>query len=128
MYKKFIFILVVALFTIPLQAQNNTTRFFFSYGYEAVTVADSAIGFTAAKITPPNVSYRAAMVSVKIECAASTPCDSRFTMDGTTVTTLVGTLLSDGDSFVIYGYENILAFRAIRTGADSASYRVNFYR
>ena len=68
------------------------------------------------------------MVSVKIECAASTPCNSRFTMDGTTVTTLVGTLLSDGDSFVIYGYENILAFRAIRTGADSASYRVNFYR
>ncbi len=82
---------------------------------EQLTVANSAVGFTAANINNTNGSHPAATSGVcRLELA-----EVRFAIDGTTPTTTVGTLLEIGDQLVLTGNDTLNNFKAIRTGAVS---------
>lgn len=90
--------------------------------FEQITVANTAIGFTAAKIDPvggPQMN----VASCRLETA-----EVRFSYDGTTPTSSVGTLLEIGDVFYIAGHDQLLQFRAIRTGASSGQLDCHFDR
>ena len=96
------------------------------FARETLTVDSTAggVGFTAATYAPSGgVPTRAKRAFVTAETA-----QSRYTYDGTAPTTTLGHLLEAGQSLTVEGYDNIAAFRAIRTGDTSASYQVSFER
>jgi hypothetical protein len=90
--------------------------------YESLTTA-TAIGFTSAKILPVTGNYigkqaRSALISVET-------ADIRFTFDGTTPTTTavsaIGHLLRNGQSYEIFGEENVANFQCINAVAASGA-------
>lgn len=91
-----------------------------AYAYEAITVADTAIGITEALIAKASSMYGRDPVRaiVTVETA-----QIRFRDDGGTPQSTVGHLLNIGDSITING-PDLRNFRAIRTGSDSASIKV----
>jgi hypothetical protein len=88
------------------------------YDFEQITVDATAggKGFTAAKITPSN---KPPMTSAS--CRLRTAEISYLYVDpaATTVTASVGQLLEPGDTITFSNREDLLNFRAIRTGATS---------
>lgn len=117
-----------ALATITNAQSNSTTKFFFAYDYENVTIADTAIGFTTSKVTSSTATHNANAVTFTIECSdGSTSCPIRMTLDGTTPTTTVGMLADYGSSITVYNHTSIVAFRAIRTGATSAVLNTQYF-
>jgi hypothetical protein len=83
--------------------------------YDSVAPADTATGFTAAKIKPVSGTYlgmtaKAALIIVEDNAV-------NFTLDGTTPTAKAGTnvgLKLDADqSYVIVGADNVLKFKCI---------------
>ena len=133
--KKLLIVFVLFLCAVasipPLSAQNNTTRFFFAYDYENITIDNTAggKGFTASKIRNSSNSVETAqLVTFTIYCASGTDCPIRFTLDGTAPTTSVGMRAIYGQSVSIYALVNIEAFRAIREGATSAVINVTYFR
>lgn len=84
--------------------------------FEQITVANTSIGFTAAKVEPDGSggARQADMAACRLETA-----EIRYTIDGTTPTAAVGTLAEIGDYVVIAGHDSIMRFRAFRTGATS---------
>lgn len=85
------------------------------FGYEAVTVSNTAIGFTAGTITPTTGRpCSRAIFTVETD-------QIRFTYDGsTTPTNTVGHLVEAGDRVVIEGIKNVSNFRAIRVTSDAS--------
>lgn len=81
--------------------------------FEQITVANTAIGFTAARITPPGFN-QATLASCRLRTAQIS-----FAYDGTTPTTTVGQLLEVGDTLTLSGHDLLMRFLAIRTGATS---------
>lgn len=86
--------------------------------YEALTVADTAVGFTEAliKVRGPVGIVKAGEAFFGVETAPI-----RFTTNGTTPTSTVGVLVNPGQFITITSEEDVAKFRAIRTGAVSAS-------
>jgi len=84
--------------------------------FEQITVAASAIGFTASKVEPDNSggARQATTASCRVRTA-----EISFTYDGTTPTTTVGQLAEAGDFLIVNGHDSIMRFKAIRTGATS---------
>ena len=122
-------LLLVGVFVAPTTAQNLlTNRFFHGYAYEAITIDATVggVGFTVAKLTDTVTFQTAQMAMVAVECVTS-PCDIRYTYDGTTVTASVGVKLTEGTVQPIYGNENIRRFKAIRTAATSATIHVIYH-
>lgn len=101
-------------------AQSNTNREYTTFATESITVAGTAIGFTAATIAPVGAAYRARLATFVVECSASSPCPIRVLTTGSNPTSTVGLKLNEGDSIAVYGYDDISNFKAIRTGANSA--------
>lgn len=122
------FALVIAFGGTLASAQSNTTRYYTAYDTETITVAGTAIGFTASKVVPSGAAYRAELVTFTVECVSTTPCPIRFEATSTTPTSTVGTLLGEGDVIRLYNYDNITLFKAIRTGANSASIQPIYWR
>jgi len=95
--------------------------------FEKITVADTAIGFTASKIKgtgtawTPTRGCQEAFVTVEIASG-----NLRFRMDGTDPTTTVGHLLKSGDSLLLSNPHDIKNFRAIRTTATSGYLHVSY--
>lgn len=116
----------IFLATTQAPAQNSTTRVYVTYDSETITVAGTAIGFTSAKITPA-AAYRAELATLTLECAVS-PCSVRILTTGTAPTASVGLKLAEGDSAKIYGYDDILNFKAIRVTANSGTVNVQYSR
>lgn len=94
-----------------------------SGGYEAITVSNTAIGFTGGKIKPTSGNY-ANMECKEVFCTLETD-DIRFTIDGTTPTSSIGHLLKSGESLTIDNVTDIKGFRAIRVTTD-ASLKVTY--
>ena len=86
-----------------------------AYTSESITVADTAIGFTVAKIDLSTSLYGRSVqrVLVTVEVAPI-----RFKIDGTAPTSTVGHLLDVGDVFICDGAD-VRKFLAIRTGSTS---------
>lgn len=126
--RKAILIGLLCALALPLNAQNNTTRFFIAYDYENITVDNTAGGkaFTASKVRASDGP--ANKVEFTVDCASGTDCPIRYTMDGTAPTTSIGMRAVYRDTVIIYSLTNITAFRAIREGATSAIINVQYYR
>lgn len=92
---------------------------------ETLTIADTAVGFTAGNISvvSSDGTVKAGRAVFVLEGG-----DCRFTVDGTTPSTTVGTLVKAGSSVEITGVTNIANFRAIRTGSTSGTAYVSYYR
>ncbi len=88
--------------------------------HETVTVADTAIGFTAATMTP----------DVKgVFCTLET-AQVRFWIDGSTTapTATVGHLLEVGQTLTILNWAAIRSIMFIRTGGTSGVLQVTFLK
>ncbi len=105
--KKILLILIFLL--IPILA--------FGIQYESITVTDTAIGFTTAKIA--NNNSRAV-------CTAET-AQMRFRIDGINPTSTEGHLFEVGQVLEIFNNVDIVKFRAIRTGATSGVLKCTYY-
>ncbi len=79
---------------------------------ETITVANTAIGFTASKITKPNFEAKEAI-------CVNQGAQIRFWTDGTSPTSTVGIILEVGQGFVLDKRGDVIRFKAIRTGDTS---------
>lgn len=93
-------------------------------GYEAITVADTAIGFSGSKMVPGSGLYAGKMAK-EVFCSLET-ASIRYTTDGTTPTTSVGHLVDAGQTITLKNPNIIKNFSAIRTGASSGSLKVTY--
>ena len=85
--------------------------------YEAITVADTAIGITASTLIANSENYAV----LTVETATI-----RFTTDGTTTpSATVGHLAQPGSKITLDTAKELNAFRAFRTTGTSASIRVS---
>ena len=93
-----------------------------AFAFETITVAGTAIGFTAGTYQPTGeVGAKRAIVTCET-------AQVRFRYDGTDPSATVGHLLDIGNKLEIEGYTNISLFRAIRTGGTSGALSVTFER
>lgn len=95
-----------------------------AYSYiddEQITVAGTAIGFTATKLDPVGGARQATIAVCILETA-----DIRYRVNGSSPTSSVGMLVKSGSSFTITGHDQLLAFSAIRTGS-SATLSCTYY-
>ena len=94
----------------------------FTYtAQEQITVAGTAIGFTAATINVGDGHAQANTATCRNETA-----QIRVTVDGTTPTSTVGTLVEIGDTFQVSSNNAMNLFRAIRTGGTSGKLTCNY--
>jgi len=98
------------------QIVNVIAGIYKPYAYEAITVADTAIGLTSAKYMNSNTTeVRASRVMITVETA-----QVRYTYDGTTPTSSVGHILNVNDVLTLVGDDAIKNFKAIRVSASGA--------
>lgn len=91
-----------------------------TFGFEALTVAGTAVGFTPATYSAAGGTAMSATVRVEV-------APVRYRADGTDPTTTVGELLDVGEKVVVWGSSDIAAIKFIRTG-DSATLSTHFAR
>ena len=98
-------LLLVTLYSVAVSA--------WSYlAFEQITVGATAIGFTTTIITPVG-QPQATAASCRLRTA-----EVSYTIDGTTPTATVGTLLAVSDILTLDGHDVLVNFRAIRTGSS----------
>ena len=90
--------------------------------FESVTVAGTAIGPTATILVTTNGKPIVEMLG-RLETG-----QVRFTLDGTTPTSSVGTLLEVGDMITVKGGANIAQFKAIRTTGTSGALKLTYFQ
>ena len=93
-----------------------------TYDYESITVAATAIGFTAAKLAPSNSDTPEMAV-----CTLETG-QIRYRVDGTDPTSAEGHILNPGDSLIVDSLHDLKNFKAIRTGSTSGILKVSYTR
>lgn len=91
---------------------------------ESITVADTAIGITAAYI-PTTQSGCWGWSQQKAYCTLET-AQVRFWSDGTTPTSSVGHIMNAGDNLTLNSCSEMYGFKAIRTGATSGVLRCTY--
>ncbi len=104
--------LLLAL-AFALGALSVSLRAWSYIGFEQLPVTGSVTVMTPTKITPPGQA-QAQSAGCRLETA-----QVRWTIDGTTPTSTVGTLLEVGDWLPISGHDALVKFQAIRTGSTS---------
>jgi len=107
--KKILLVLLFSFLMVPTA--------FCADNCETITVADTAIGFTASKITKPNIE-------VSFAFCVLAGAQIRFWIDGTSPTTTVGQLLEIGQTLTLDKRGDVINFKAIRTGATSGTLSV----
>lgn len=93
-----------------------------TFGSEKITVATSAIGFTAATFDPVGGAGPAKAAFVTVDTAAI-----RHLCSGTPDST-TGEPAEPGEHFVVWGTVDVRAFRAIRRDSTSAVINVQYAR
>lgn len=96
-----------------------------SYGYETVTVPNTATALTA------SLYQKTSNVSQQDTEEALITCETaqiRYRFDGVAPTSTEGHILDVGQSLVVDGYKNIQNFKAIRTGATSGVLKITYQR
>lgn len=89
-------------------------------GHESLTVSTTALGFTAATVTP---RARCALIIN----ASTTDASVRWRADGTAPTSTSGSLLHPGMFFILRGEGNIRNIQFIRTGSNDATVTGAFF-
>lgn len=113
------------------EPDNSQGKFRRAFAYEAVTLDATAggVAFTAATYAPTVTDQPSAFSRAELAVVNCNNAQARYRVDSAAaVTASVGMLIQDGDWFLIYGYNNIAAFRGIRTGATSVVCDVTYYR
>lgn len=111
-------------FVLFLLLLSATSLHAWSYlGFQQLTVDSTSggVGFTSSTINAGGAHPAATQAQCRLETA-----EIRYTINGTTVTTAVGTLLEVGDVLVLTGNDVLNNFRAIRTGGTSGVLSCNF--
>lgn len=124
------FIVGLICSTVVVIAQDSlkfTNAIRKSFASEKITVANTAIGFTAATINPTVAdgnpdNTRASAATCSLETA-----DIRVLTSGTP-TSSTGVYITSGQSFTVYGYADIAAFLAIRVSSTSGVLNCVYYR
>ena len=91
------------------------------YAHETITVANTAIGFTAA-------TWRVGEHSGVRAVITATGGQMRYRYDGGNPTTTVGHLLAHGDILVVENAINIVQFRVIQIGTQNGTLSVTYER
>ncbi len=115
------FVLLVALLPVAVSAQVIR----YAYTSEQLTVSNTAVGFTAAKLRQSPIQ-QANKVTFTVNCASGTTCVLRFTIDGTTPTASLGLRALYGDTVTIEGFKNNLTFLGIRETSTDVKLDVTF--
>lgn len=107
---------LVGSFSTAPQAQPgaDTTAIYEGYDFDNQTVSSTAIGLTSSKVLPTN-----AIAARQATCVVETN-SVRIRYDGTDPTTAIGLLFTAGQTFSVYGSNNIRRLRAIRVTSDGA--------
>ena len=92
------------------------------FAYESITVAGTAIGFTAGTFKPAS-QPPATRAFLTLETA-----QVRYRYDGTDPTATEGHILDTTQTLAIEGAQSLLLFRAIRTGGTSGVLKVTYER
>lgn len=93
-----------------------------AFAYESITVSSTAIGCTAATVSPGGAPG-AVRAMLTLESA-----QVRYRYDGTNPTSSEGHLLEIGETLVLEGAANIDKFKAIRTGSTDGTLKVTYER
>ena len=93
-----------------------------AFAFESITVAGTAIGPTAATISPTGAPG-AVRATLTLETA-----QVRYRYDGTAPTATEGHLLEVGDVLTLEGHVNISRLLAIRTGGTSGVIKASYER
>ena len=93
---------------------------------ERLTIDNTAAGipFTAATYKPTSGDFKGMPAQIA-KCNVET-ADIRYRQDGTAPTSTVGRMAYETTEFYIQGSQNIKNFKAIRTGANSATLDVEY--
>ncbi len=102
-----ILIMILGLTGIAVAASND----------ETITVSNTAIGLTSAKITA-SISY--------VICTLET-AEVRFRVAGKNPTSTIGHILSIGQRVELTTIDDIVKFRAIRTGGSDGILTCSYY-
>jgi len=127
-------ILAGLLLLLPLSAIAQRPLLYVAFATEQITVAGTAIGFTAATIQPVGGSFRANLATCSAECATTAACPFRYnSVPLVTPTASVGLIinintLTEQTNFAVYGWDNITSFKAIRSTANSVTLSCIYYR
>ena len=89
------------------------------FAFETITVADTAIGFTAATYGAASFPHLRAVVT-------AIGGVMRYRYDSGNPTATVGHLLSHGDMILVEGGINVANFRAIRAGTQNGTLSVTY--
>lgn len=137
-FKKFILGLIICCSAVlvpndSVKAQNlnsnNLTEWIrLSYDSEAITVAATAIGFTASLINPTCTNCPGTGRASAASCTLETAEIRVSTVLADAPTTVLGMKISAGSSITVYGYNDIAAFRGIRTTGTSGVLNCTYYR
>jgi len=103
-----------------IDARQYTIGKLFGYDTEEITVADTAIGLTAGKLT---TAIKPKEVFIQCETA-----QVRYYYDSTTPTSSSGFVLNPFDNVRMRGITNLTNLRFIRTGAVSAKLTICYER
>lgn len=90
-----------------------------AFNFETITVADTAIGCTAATYASNNDSHIRSVMTLAGGVV-------RYRYDGSNPTASVGHLLHHGDTVVVEGLVNTSNFRVIRAGDTSGTLSVTY--
>jgi glucose uptake protein GlcU len=108
------------LLTLAVTLSSVSLHAYSYLAFEQITVANTAIGFTASKIT--GAAFGQATIAI---CTLRT-AEISYTFDGTTPTTTIGMLWQIGESKQFNGHDVLVLFRAIRTGGTSGQLDCSF--
>jgi len=118
-----IFTLIVLLFVSLAYAANRPQGQFRPVGEETITV-DNTVGGKALTATEYISSGRiiSDFALIRIEGA-----QLRYFTNGSAPTSTVGTPALPYETIMLQSYDELVKFRAIRTGTTSATITVNYY-
>lgn len=103
-----------------IDARQHIIGKLIPFDFESITVADSAIGLTAAKLS---ASPKPKKIFITIENA-----QLRYRMDGTDPSATVGHIANPTDIITLEGYSQLNNVKFIRKGATSAVIQVTYMR
>lgn len=136
MNKRFVFALAIAVviasvITQAQQPQFNITQYRSAFAVEQITVTGTATIFTAATYNPTVTDGLGSNTRAEIaqfECDNVSAATIRFWTTGDAPTATVGIEIFPNQIVTIYGYHDIVNFKAIRTASTSVTCNVQYYR
>ena len=96
----------------------TTRRPTVGFAREVITVAGTAVGLTTATYRP----------TAQVAFITAEQGNMRYTYDGTTATSTIGHILSDGCQLELLGEQQMSLFSIIRTGSVSGSLQITYER